>query len=191
MDFKLNNEQEAIQRAAEEFARGEFDRDIALAHERAHTFPYDIWKKACELGFVGIHYPEEFGGQDYGIFENALLVEAFCRQDSGIGIALSLSDFASEIILRFGTEKQKKKYLIPVTGGEALSSGGFTEPDHGSDITFMNTSAVRDGDEYLINGVKTFITNGTISQFVVLLCQTDSEVKPTYRGQSVIIVERD
>jgi len=191
MDFSLSKEQEAIQKAAEEFARGEFDKDIALEHEMAHTFPYGIWKKACELGFVGIHYPEEFGGQDYGIFENALLVETFCRQDSGIGIALSLSDFASEIILRFGTEEQKQRYLIPVTKGEALSSGGFTEPDHGSDITFMNTSAIREGDEYIINGVKTFITNGTISRFVVLLCQTDAEVKPTYRGQSVIIVERD
>ena len=187
----MSKEQEAIQKAAEEFARGEFDKDLALEHERAHTFPYGIWKKACELGFVGIHYPEEFGGQDYGIFENALLVETFCRQDSGIGIALSLSDFASEIILRFGTEEQKQRYLIPVTKGEALSSGGFTEPDHGSDITFMNTSAIREGDEYIINGVKTFITNGTISRFVVLLCQTDSEIKPTYRGQSVIIVERD
>jgi alkylation response protein AidB-like acyl-CoA dehydrogenase len=190
MDFKLSKEQEAIQKAARDFAKGEFDKDIALEHERAHKFPREIWKKACELGFIGIHFPEKFGGQEYGIFENALIVEEFCRRDSGLGIALTLSDFASEIILRFGTEEQKEKYLIPITRGEAISSGGFTEPDHGSDITLMNTAAVRNGSDYVINGGKTFITNGTISDFTVVLCQTDEQVKPSYRGQSVILVER-
>ena len=191
MDFKLSTEQNSIQKAAREFATGEFDKEIALELERTHTFPTKIWKKASELGFIGIHFPEQYGGQEYGIFENVLVVEEFCRQDSGIGVALSLADFASEIILRFGNEKQKEKYLIPVAEGKAISSGGFTEPDHGSDITFMNTTAVRQGDEYVINGVKTFITNGTISDFVIVLCQTNEDAKPTYRGQSVIIVEKD
>ena len=191
MDFKLNKEQEAIQKAAREFAQGEFDKEIALEHERSHSFPTEILKKAAELGFVGIHFPEEYGGQEYGIFENTLVVEEFCRQDSSIGIAMSLADFSSEIILRFGSDEQKKRYLIPVAKGKALSSGGFTEPDHGSDITLMDTTAVKDGDEYRINGVKTFITNGTMSDFVVVLCQTDPEANPTYRGQSTIVVERD
>jgi len=190
MDFKLNKEQEAIQKAAQEFAKGEFDKDMALEFERGHTFPKDIWKKAAELGFVGIHFPEQYGGQDYGIFENTLVVEAFCKQDSSFGIALSLSDFASEIILRCGNDEQREKYLIPIATGKSLSSGGFTEPDHGSDITIMDTNAARDGNDYVINGVKTFITNGTNSDFVMVLCQTDPEVKPSYRGQSVIIVER-
>ena len=190
MEFKLDKEQEAIQKAAREFAKGEFDKEIALEHERSHTFPSEIWKKACELGFMGIHYPEKYGGQEYGVFENILVVEEFCRQDSGIGVALSLADFSSEIILRFANEQQKEKYLIPLTKGEAISSGGFTEPDHGSDITLMDTTAIKKGDEYIINGVKTFITNGTIADFAMVLCQTDSEAKPTYRGQSVIIVEK-
>jgi len=191
MEFRLNKEQEAIQKAAREFAKGEFDKEVALEHERTHTFPSEIWKKACELGFMGIHFPEEYGGQEYGIFENALVVEELCRQDSGIGIALSLADFSSEIILRFGSDQQKEKYLIPITEGKAISSGGFTEPDHGSDITLMDTTAVRRSDEYTINGVKTFITNGTIGDFVIVLCQTDPQAKPTYRGQSVIIVEKE
>ena len=190
MEFKFNKEQEAIQKAAQEFAKGEFDKDIALEHERNHTFPSEIWKKACELGFMGIHYPEKYGGQDYGVFENVLVVVEFCRQDSGIGVALSLADFSSEVILRFGNDQQKEKYLIPLTKGEAISSGGFTEPDHGSDITLMDTTAIKKGNEYIINGVKTFITNGTISDFAIVLCQTDFEVKPPYRGQSVIIVEK-
>ena len=190
MEFKLDKEEEAIQKAAREFAKGEFDKEIALEHERNHTFPSEIWKKACELGFMGIHYPEKYGGQEYGVFENILVVEEFCRQDSGIGVALSLADFSSEIILRFGNDQQKEKYLIPITKGEALCSGGFTEPDHGSDITFMDTTAVKKGDDYIINGVKTFITNGTIADFTMVLCQTDPDAKPTYRGQSVIIVEK-
>jgi len=187
----LNKEQEGIRAAAREFAQGEFDKEIALEHEKTHTFPKSLWSKACSLGFLGIHFPEQYGGQEYGILENALVVEEFCRQDSSLGIAISLADFASEIILRFGTEDQKKKYLIPIAKGEAISSGGFTEPDHGSDITMMDTTAVKKGDEYIINGVKTFITNGTISNFVLLLCQTNPEAKPSYRGQSVILVDRD
>jgi alkylation response protein AidB-like acyl-CoA dehydrogenase len=190
MDFSLDREQAAIQKAAAEFARGEFDKEIALEHERNHRFPTAIWKKACDLGFIGIHFPEEYGGQEFGALENALVVEAFCRQDSGLGIALTLSDFATEIILRCGNEDQKKKYLLPVARGKAISSGGFTEPDHGSDITVMNTTASKEGDTYVINGGKIFITNGTISDYVVLLCQTDDDARPTYRGQSVIIVEK-
>ena len=191
MDFELNTEQNSIQKAAREFAAGEFDKEIALELELTHTFPTKIWKKACALGFMGIHFPEKYGGQEYGIFENVLVVEEFCRQDSGIGVAISLADFATEIILRRGNDKQKEKYLIPVTEGKAISSGGFTEPDHGSDITLMNTTAVKQGDEYVINGVKTFITNGTTNDFAIVLCQTNEDVNPTYRGQSVIIVEKE
>jgi len=190
MDFKLTYEQESIQKAAAEFAAGEFKKEIALEHERNHTFPYDILKKACELGFVGIHYPEECGGQEYGVLENALVVEAFCRQDSGLGIALSDADSSAEMILRFGSKEQKEKYLTPIARGEAISSGAFTEPDHGSDITQMSCTAIKEGNEYIINGSKTFITNGPISKFVIVLCQTDPQAKPTYRGQSVIIVEQ-
>jgi len=84
----------------------------------------------------------------------------------------------------------KEQYLVPIAKGESISSGGFTEPDHGSDITLMDTIAEKKGDVYIINGGKTFITNGTISDFVLALCQTDPTAQPTYRGQSVIIIER-
>ncbi len=190
MDFSLTKEQTDIQKAAEEFAKGNFDKEVAQEHEINHSYPHNIRKKACELGFIGIHIPETFGGQGYGILENALVVEAFCRQDSGLGIALSLVDFGTEIILKFGTDHQKVKYLIPIVKGETISSAGFTEPDHGSDITFLNTSAEKKGDEYIINGSKIFITNSMVSDFVLVLCQTNSKATPSYRGQSIIIVER-
>jgi alkylation response protein AidB-like acyl-CoA dehydrogenase len=191
MDFQLNEEQTAIQKAAEEFARGEFDKEIALEHERNHTFPREILKRAAALGFIGIHYPDEYGGQGYGVFENILVGEAFCRQDSGLGIALTCADSCAEMILRFGSEEMKKKFLPPVIKGEAISSGAFTEPDHGSDLTVLSTGASRHGGDYVINGSKTFITNGPICDFVVVLCQSDPAAVPTYAGQSVFVVERN
>jgi alkylation response protein AidB-like acyl-CoA dehydrogenase len=190
MNFDLNEEQKEIQKAADEFAKGEFDKEVALDLERNHQFPFSILKKACHLGFIGIHYAEAYGGQGCGILENALIVEAFCRRDSGIGVCLSIANFSSEIILRFGNDAQKKKYLIPLTKGEAISAGAFTEPDHGSDITQLRTAAIKHENGYLINGVKTFISNGTIANFVIVLCQSDFQAKPTYRGQSTFIVEK-
>jgi len=190
MDFELTDEQRDIQRAAREFAQGEFDKEVALELERNHAFPRSIWKKACELGFIGLHFPETYGGQGLGILENTLVVEEFCRQDSGIGIALSLADFSSEVILRFGNEAQKEKYLPPVAKGEAISAGAYTEPDHGSDITRLSTTAVKEEREFLINGTKTFITNGTLADHYVVLCQTNPDADPPYRGMCTILVER-
>ena len=190
MDFELTEEQRDIQKAAREFIAGEYDKEKILEWEQNHTFPFEIWKKAAKLGFIGIHFPEEYGGQGYGIMENILIVEEFCRRDSGVGIAVTLADFSSEVILRFGTHEQKKRYLIPVARGEAISGGAYTEPNHGSDITLMSTTAVKQGDSFIINGTKTFITNGTLADFFVVLCQTDPQAKPTYRGQCTILVEK-
>lgn len=190
MDFELTQEQRDIQKAAREFIQGEYDKEKILEWEKNHTFPKEVWKKACKLGFIGIHFPEEFGGQGYGITENILVVEEFCRKDSGVGIAVTLADFSSEVILRFGTSEQKKKYLIPVARGECISGGAYTEPNHGSDITLMGTTAVKQGDSFVINGTKTFITNGMLADFFVVLCQTDPNAKPSYRGQCTILVEK-
>ncbi len=189
MQFELTKAQKDIQKAAFEFAKGEFDKELALELEAKHEFPEKIWQKACEEGFVGLHFPEEYGGSDYGCLENALVVEEFCRRDSGIGAAMMIADFATENVLHFGTDEQKAKYLTPVAEGKGISGGAITEPDHGSDITFMNTTAVRDGDEYVINGVKTFITNAGIATYYVTICQTDPDAG--HRGQSMIVVEAD
>ncbi len=191
MDFELSTDQKDIQEAARKFAKGEFTRELALRHEEEHSFPRDIWKKACKLGFVGLHYPDEFGGQGLGVMENTIVVEEFCRRDSGIGTALALADFSSEILMRHGSEEQKKRYLSAVTGGKMISAGAFTEPNHGSDITKMDTRAVKKGDNWIINGTKTFITNGEIADFYVVLCQVDFDVKPSYRGMAVILVDRE
>jgi alkylation response protein AidB-like acyl-CoA dehydrogenase len=189
MDFELTKSQREIQKAAREFAKGEFDKELALELDRKHEFPKKIWQKACELGFVGVHFPEAYSGQGLGVFENIIIADEFCTRDSTIGSAVILAGFASECILRFGSEDLKKKFLPPVVEGKMLSAGAFTEPGHGSDITSLDTTAVRAGDEWVINGTKTFITNGGLAGFYSVLCQTDVDAKPSYRGISLIVVE--
>ena len=191
MDFELSKSQKEIQKAARDFTKGEFDKELALELDRKHEFPKKIWEKAAELGFLGIHFPEKYSGQGLGVLENIIIADEFCRRDSTIGSAVILAGFASECILRFGSEELKEKFLPPVAEGRMLSAGAFTEPDHGSDITFMDTSAVREGDEWVINGTKTFITNGGMAGFYTVLCQTDPDAQPTYRGISMILVEAD
>jgi alkylation response protein AidB-like acyl-CoA dehydrogenase len=191
MDFELTKPQKEIQKAAIDFAKGEFDKDLALELEKKHAFPENIWKKAAELGFVGIHFPEQYSGQGLGVLENILVAEVFCSKDSTIGSAVILASFASECILRFGSDALKEKFLPPIAEGKMLSAGAFTEPDHGSDITSMNTTAQKDGDEWIINGSKIFITNGEIAGYYCVLCQTDPDCKPAYRGMSLILAEAD
>ena len=191
MDFELNQSQKEIQKAARDFAKGEFDKELILELEKKHGYPEKIWQKAGELGFIGIHFPEEYSGQGLGVMENIIVAEEFCRGDSSVGSALILASFASECILRFANEDLKKKFLPQVAEGKMLSGGAFTEPDHGSDITSMNTTAVLDGDEWVVNGTKTFITNGGMAGFYTVLCQTDPDAKPSYRGISMILVEGD
>jgi len=191
MDFELSKSQKEIQKAAREFAKGKFDKELALELDKKHEFPRDIWKKAAELGFIGIHFPEKYSGQGLGIMENIIVAEELCSKDSTIGSCVVLSSFASECILRFGSEELKSKYLPMVAEGKVLSAGAFTEPDHGSDITCMNTSAVKEGNEWVINGTKTFITNGGIAGFFTVLCQTDPECKPTHKGISMILVDAE
>jgi len=191
MDFELSKTQKEIQKAVRDFAKGEFDKDLALELEKNHEFPRKIWQKAGDLGLIGVHFPEAYSGQGLGSLEDILVVEELCRRDSTIGSAVALASFASELVLHFGSDELKEKFLPPVAEGRMLSAGAFTEPDHGSDITFMNTTAVRDGDEWVVNGVKTFITNGGLAGFYSVLCQTDPDVSPSYRGQSLILVEAD
>ncbi len=192
MDFELNKSQKEIQKAVRDFVKGEFKKDVILELEEKHEYPTEIWKKAADLGFIGIHFPENYSGQGLGVLENILVAEELCRGDSSVGACLILADFASEIVLHFGNEAQKRTWLPKVAEGEVLSCGAFTEPDHGSDITRMETTAVRDGGEWVINGTKIFITNGgPLAGFYCVLCQTDPDASPAHRGMSLLLVEGD
>ena len=191
MDFKLTQEQKDIQKAARDFARAEFNKDYSLEIEHTHEFPWTAWKKACELGFVGIDIPEEYGGQGYDLMERVIVTEEFSCSGASIGMHAGLAGLGVEIIIWYGTEEQKNKYLPPLCNGEALLASAFTEPDRGSDLVSspLSTTAVKNADSYIINGTKTFITHGSTAKFTIVLCQTDLEVTPPRRGQSTIIVE--
>jgi acyl-CoA dehydrogenase len=192
MDFELTKEQIEIQKAVREFVKGEFKKDVIQELIDKHEYPVKIWKKAAELGFIGIHFPEKYSGQGMTVMDNILVCEELCRGDSTVGLCVGIADFASEIILHFGSEAQKSTWLPKVAEGEILSCGAFTEANHGSDITSVDTAAVKDGEEWVINGSKMFITNsGPLAGFYNVLCQTDPDISPSYRGMSIILVEAD
>ena len=185
MDFELSDEQKDVQKAAREFAQGEFDPDLALELDRKGKFPESIWKKAAQLGFIGIHYPEEFGGQGLGFFENLLVIEAFCRVDSGIGSALSSVDLGSEVILKFGSHEQKNQFLTPLTKGEKQLGIAFAESEDSRDLTAISTIAERRMDGYSIHGKKSFVLNASLSDSFITLCQEPRE------GWITLIIERE
>jgi alkylation response protein AidB-like acyl-CoA dehydrogenase len=190
MDFELTKEQKDIARAAREFAEGEFP-DRAQELDRNETFDEVIFKKAAELGFVGIFIDEKYGGAGLGIVEQCILQEEFSAVDLGIGAGVLSSCFGSEIIQAFGTEEQKLKYLPPLVKAEMIMGSAFTEPNAGSDLAAATTAAVRDGDDYVIDGSKMFITNGTRANYLICFVQTDPENPDTHRRHSMIMVETD
>ena len=190
MDFTLSKEQKDIKRAAREFALGEFP-ERAQEFDRDETFDLDIWRKACELGFVGVFIDEAYEGAGLGFFEHCLIVEEFWAVDAGIANAVITTTFGAEMLGMFATEEQKKKYLPPLPKGEAIMGTAITEPDAGSDVTCATTSAVRDGDEYIINGSKMFATNGDIAKYMLVFCQTDPDNPDRHQRHAFFIVETD
>ena len=190
MDFSLSKEQTDIKRAAREFAEGEFTPDTAMELDLNHEFPQDLYKKAGELGFIGLDYPEEIEGGGLGVTENVLVIEEFCKADSGIGMAIHLAYLPAKMVKLFGTPEQHVKYLKPLVRGEYISAVSFTESDHGSDLTRMDTTVEDKGDRFIINGTKIFTTNARYADFFVVLCQDDKEARRG-QGMSTILVERN
>ena len=189
MDFELSKEQKDIVNAAREFANGEF-KDIAGELDEKEKFPKDIWRKACGLGFLGLFIPEKYEGAGLGFLEQTMIHEEFWRVDPGIGCLL-LATFGAESVLMYGTEEQKKKYLPPLVKGEAITATAITEPDAGSDVASIATTAIKSGEEYVINGNKMFITHGDVADYVVVLCVTDPEEKSYKKRFSMLMVETD
>jgi alkylation response protein AidB-like acyl-CoA dehydrogenase len=190
MDFELTKEQKDIAKAAREFAEGEFT-DRAEEFDREEFFDEAIFKKAADLGFVGIFIEERYGGAGLGTVEQCILQEEFAAVDLGMAVAVLTPCFGSEIIQAFGTEAQKLQYLPKLAKGKAIMGSAFTEPDAGSDLAAASTLAVREGDEFVINGSKIFITNGTRADYLICFVQTDPENMDKHRRHSMIMVETD
>ena len=191
MDFKLNDEQQEIKRAVRDFCTKEFTPELALEFDQKEEFPSSLYKKAAQLGFTSMRIPQEYDGQGYGVLEDCLIVEELCRADPGLGVAISLGNLMiPDLLLGHGNEEQKKKYIPPLAKGAKMAAAAFTEPEHGSDITRMDSTAKKDGSEWVINGAKEFITNATISDSFIILCQSDLNVQPTHKGQSIFLAEK-
>ncbi|MBW1783062.1 MAG: acyl-CoA dehydrogenase family protein [Deltaproteobacteria bacterium] len=190
MNFDVSTEQRDIQKAARDFALGEFT-DVARECDMNETFPADILKKAKDLGFIGLFVPEEYGGPGFGFLEHALVLEEFWRVDPGIGQQLCSVTFGAEELLLYGTETQKKKYLPTLFEGNGIMGFAITEPDAGSDTASASTTAVKDGDDYLISGNKVMIGNGSVGTFLLVFCLTDPETASKTSRHSIILVETD
>ena len=190
MDFTLTKEHQDIQKAAREFAIGEF-KDVAREYDLQEIFPEKILDKARKLDLVGLFIPEAYGGPGLGYLEHALVLEEFWKIDPGIGQQLCSVSFGAEELILYGTEEQKKQYLSPIFTGKGIMGFAITEPDAGSDTAAVTTTAVKDGDDYIINGSKVMIGNGTVGTFLLVFCVTNPEEKSKTARHSIIIVETD
>jgi alkylation response protein AidB-like acyl-CoA dehydrogenase len=189
MDFELSDIQIDIKRAAREFAEGEFSK-IAQESDRAEKLSdMSLLQKARDLGFVGIYIDEKYGGMGLGFLETALVMEEFWRVDPGIGSQVMCMSFGSEMLLLFGTEIQKERYLTSVCQGGKIGAVAVTEPNAGSDVLNVSTKAVRQDGGYLINGSKMFISNGDIADFFVTLCLTNPDATSKTARHSVIVID--
>lgn len=185
---ELTAEQRDIKMAAQEFAEKEF-RDIARELEAKEEFDDKIWKKTAENGFLAVFVPEEYGGQGLGHFEQCLILEEFARVDLGIAHQIDSTFFGAQFILFKGSEEQKKKYLPNVCEGKWRIGMASTEPEAGSDVASISTTAVKDGDHYVLKGNKVFITNCTTSDFLVVIAITTPEAKRKHERLGAIIVD--
>ena len=186
VDFTLSESERAVRRTAREFAENEI-APVARYHEETREWPRDVWKKAVDAGLVGGTIPEEYGGGGLTQVEACLFAEEICRVDAGMLAAIG-TEFGTRMIREYGTDEQKEWILRGVADGELIGALGNTEPNHGSNAAGIETTARKAGDEYVINGVKTFITHGTIADYVLTMCRTG---EAGHGGISAIIVETD
>ncbi|MGE7637458.1 acyl-CoA dehydrogenase [Peribacillus frigoritolerans] len=177
MDFSLTKEQQMIKEMVREFAEKEI-KPIAIELDAKSMFAEDVFKKMGKLGLLGISFPEEYGGSGGDTISYAIAVEEVGKACGGTGLSYAAAvSLGASPIYYFGTEEQKQKYLVPITTGETLAAFGLTEPNAGSDAGGTRTTAVLDGDEYVINGEKTWITNASYSRTVTVTAVSGKDSK--------------
>lgn len=189
MDFLLNDVQEMIRKAAAEFADKEI-RPHIREWDRDAVFPREVFRQAGELGFLGVLVPEQYGGAGLGYVEYVAIVEEISKVDPAIGLGVAAhNSLCTGHIEQYGNEEQKKKYLPKLAKGEWIGAWGLTEPTAGSDAGGTRTTAVRDGNDWVLNGAKTFTTHGGVGEVAVLFAVTDPS--QGHMGISAFIVESD
>lgn len=189
MQFKLKEEHEMIRKMVRDFAENEVGPTAAIRDEEAR-FDRSIFDKMADLGLAGIPWPEEYGGIGSDNLAYCIAIEELSRVDASIGVTLSAhTSLGGWPVYKFGTEEQKQKYLRPMAEGKKIGAYGLTEPGSGSDAGGMRTTARLEGDHYVINGSKIFITNGGEAEIYIVFAVTDPTQKT--KGQTAFIVESD
>jgi alkylation response protein AidB-like acyl-CoA dehydrogenase len=189
MDLQLNEEHQMIRDTARDFAQNEIAR-IAAHYDETGEFPYETISKMGQLGFMGIEVPEEYGGAGLDTLSYVLAMEEINKVDAAHGTIMSVNNsLFCYGILRFGTEEQKCKFVTQVASGQKIGAYSLTEPMSGSDAATMKSRAVRDGDHYVINGTKSWVTSGPAAHYLVLFTMTDPEQE--HRGITGFVIETD
>ncbi|WP_027719476.1 acyl-CoA dehydrogenase [Desulfovirgula thermocuniculi] len=190
MHFALSEEQELLRQTVREFAEKEVAPKAAEMDEK-EDYDWSLWDKMAELGLTGIPFPEEYGGAGMDHLSYAIAVEELSRVCASTGVLISAhTSLCCWPIYAFGTEEQKKKYLVPLAEGKKVGALGLTEPGAGSDAGSIRLSATKDGDEYVLNGTKIFITNAGRADVYVIIARTDPDPGKKHRGITAFIVEK-
>lgn len=188
VSFSLSSEQQAFRKLAHEFAEKEI-AVVADHHDRTAEFPWSIFNKAHELGLINLSIPQEYGGLALTVLDECIINEELAWGCPGISGVLGMNGVAALPIIIAGTEEQKKRYLGRLTQERQIAAYAVTEPGAGSDVAAIQATAKRHGDEYIINGTKNFISNGSYANFYITFAHTDREKK--HEGISAFIVERE
>jgi alkylation response protein AidB-like acyl-CoA dehydrogenase len=187
MDFRLTDDQQILRRSVREFAETEIGPHV-MAWDEAQAFPCELVGKMAALGLMGIQFPEGYGGSAMSAVDYCICIEELARVDPAVALSVAAHNgLCSAHIFLFGTDAQRQRYVTPLAKGEKLGAWGLTEPTAGSDAAGTRTVAVRDGDSWVINGAKTFITHGKIGHVMVVMAVTDRA--RGNRGISAFIVE--
>jgi acyl-CoA dehydrogenase len=188
VDFTLTDEQKALREMAHDFAEKEM-RPVAWEYDKDGTWPEEVLRKAWELGLMNSHIEEQYGGPGASFLDGTLIEEELGWGCSGIGTSIACNGLASAPVQLGGSDEVKKKYLGMLAEDFKLASFCLTEPDAGSDVSGMRTTAVKQGDKYILNGSKCFITNGGYADWYTVYAKTDKDAG--HRGISAFVVERD
>ncbi|RLB27473.1 MAG: acyl-CoA dehydrogenase, partial [Deltaproteobacteria bacterium] len=186
MDFRFSEREEMLRKSVREFAENEIPPKME-AMEKTGDFPAELLKPMADLGIMGVITPPEYGGVGLGYVARTIALEELGRVCGAMPMALQVHHMGCAVINDFGTEEQKKKYLVPLAKGETMGVVAVTDPTGGSDVVGMKTSAELRGDKYILNGRKCFITNSHNSDFWVVIARTAEGAK----GLSAFIVEKD
>ena len=188
MDFKFTEEQEILKKSVRNFMDKECPREYVRELDEKEEFPFELYKKMAKLGWYGLPFPEEYGGSGCGPLDFIMVGEELCRFSYEIGAGYGVPIFNALTLLHHGSEEQKNRYIPKVVNGEMMWSIALTEPNAGSDVASLVTSAVPEGDEFVVNGQKVFITGADVANVMTMAVRTDKDL-PRHKGISMLLID--